>query len=287
MPSASVLHDREAEARSRPGARGRSGSRGRSARTRARAPRPAGRGRCPRRGSRPGAATTRTRAAGRRQSAARSRRGWRRPGASDRRRRAPAPASGPPTSRRDAEVARLRLVAPQRLVGDRGQVDRLAPDAELRLAHPGEVEQVADEPLQPLRLGDDRRGRLVGGQRALVQTFRVAADGGQRRLQLVADREQERLLRLASLGELDRDLVEALGQERELARALHRDGRLVRRRRRGRASPPRRAAPAGRWRGRAGTRSAPRAPRPRPRRRSGPRRAGARQSSSSSPAAGA
>ncbi len=128
---------------------------------------------------------------------------------------------------RHAEVARLALVPTQRLARDRIQIDPLPANAELRLAHAREIEHVADEPLEATRLGDDRRRRLVGGKRSVLQAFRVASDRGQRRLQLVADREQEGALRLACLRELDGHLVEALCQQRQLARALDRDERRL------------------------------------------------------------
>src|SRR6185436_6169724 len=52
------------------------------------------------------------------------------------------------STRLDAEHPRLLLVPLDGRPRDRGQVDRLAPDAELAPVHPRQVEQVADEPLE-------------------------------------------------------------------------------------------------------------------------------------------
>ena len=52
------------------------------------------------------------------------------------------------------------------------------------------------------RLGADDRGAVVRPYRPVADALRVAADGGQRRLELVADREEERLLGLLGLGQL-------------------------------------------------------------------------------------
>ena len=58
------------------------------------------------------------------------------------------------------------------------------------------------------------RAASSGVERALGEPFRVAADRGQRRLQLVADREQEVALGLARRGELLGHLVERLARAR-------------------------------------------------------------------------
>ena len=109
---------------------------------------------------------------------------------------------------RDAEGFRLRPVAGGDVGGDLGQVDLARMDGEVGAVHPGEVEQVADESPEPLGLGGDRLRRLLGADRPVAQRLRVAGDRGQRRLQLVADREQERALRLARPGELLGEVVE-------------------------------------------------------------------------------
>ena len=95
-------------------------------------------------------------------------------------------------------------------------------DAEVGAVHPREVEQVADEPLEPPRLGGDGRRRLPRVDRAVLDRLRVAADRGQRRLQLVADREQEVPLRLLRLPELRGEVVERDGERRDLGGSLDR-----------------------------------------------------------------
>ena len=177
--------------------------------------------------------------------AARSRPGSRRPGAPGRDRPRPSDSS-PSADERDAEVARRGLVPRDRLARDLGEVDRLAPDRELVPVHPREVEQVAHEPLEPPRLEQDRPRCLVGAERPLAEPLGVAADRGQRRLQLVADREQEVPLALARGGELLGHLVEGLRERGELARRPSRAAASASRRRRARGSPRRPAAPAGR-----------------------------------------
>ena len=94
--------------------------------------------------------------------------------------------------------------------------------AEVGPVHAGEVEQVADEPLEPLGLDRDGRGRLARFDRTVVERLGVAADCRQRRLQLVTDREQERPLGLAGACQLLREVVERGGERRELGRALDR-----------------------------------------------------------------
>ena len=59
----------------------------------------------------------------------------------------------------------------------------------------GQREEVGDEPIEPFGLGrDDRRGGGRIGCRAVADGLGVAADGRQRRAQVVADREQELLV---------------------------------------------------------------------------------------------
>ncbi len=90
------------------------------------------------------------------------------------------------------------------------------------LVHPGEVEQVADEPLQPSRLGGDGRRRLARVDRAVLDRLRIAANRGERCLELVADREQEVPLRLLCLPELCGEVVERDGEGRDLGGSLDR-----------------------------------------------------------------
>ena len=247
-----------ARAPSRPGARARSANRGRSARTPARAPRPRGPGPCPRRELDPGAVTIRTEPPA---GVSRSAFSTRFETICSVRSASPIAGAAPAASASSVTPnsrawPRTGATPPARS----RQVDRLAADAELHLVHPRQVEQVADEALQSLRLADDRRRGLLGGQHSFGEALGIAADRSQRRLQLVADREQERPFRLARLRQRDRDLVEALREQRELARPSTGTSGGRSSRSRGRASPRRRAAPAGRSRVRAGTRSARRAP---------------------------
>ena len=72
-------------------------------------------------------------------------------------------------------------------------------------------------------LRDRRRGR-VDLDRPVREPLRVPDHGGERRLQLVTDGEQERALGVAGVLELVRHVVERLGERRELGRALGRDG---------------------------------------------------------------
>ena len=69
----------------------------------------------------------------------------------------------------------------------------------------GEVEDVADEPLEPVGLHGDHVERGVRASRvlddALAQRVDVAADRRQRRPQLVRDRHQEVALELLRLGQ--------------------------------------------------------------------------------------
>ena len=99
------------------------------------------------------------------------------------------------------------------------EVDRLAAHGELGAVHAGQVEQVTDEPLQPARLEADDARRLIGAERAVGEALGVAADRCQRRLQLVAHREQEVALGLARGGQLLGHLVERHRERCELARA--------------------------------------------------------------------
>ena len=88
-------------------------------------------------------------------------------------------------------------MARRHFVRDLQQLDRLAPHVEFVPVHAREVEQVADEPLEAPPLDEDRLRRSLGREGAVGKSFRVTSDRGQRRLQLVADREQEAPFRLA------------------------------------------------------------------------------------------
>ena len=78
--------------------------------------------------------------------------------------------------------------------GDVAQVESLREDREGAAPQSGEVEQVADEPLEPLRLALDHRARAGRLEHAVLQRLGMAPDRGERRLELVADGEEERAL---------------------------------------------------------------------------------------------
>ena len=91
--------------------------------------------------------------------------------------------------------------------------------------HPREVEDVAHEAVEALGLlarswPRPPRTSIVPSRERL----RVAEHRRQRRLQLVADREEERALGVARMLELLGHVVERLGERRELGRALGRHG---------------------------------------------------------------
>ncbi len=109
-------------------------------------------------------------------------------------------------------------VAFDRVARRASEVDRLVADAEVALLETRQVEQVAHQPLEALALERDHRGALVDADRAVAQRLRVAADRGQRRLQLVADGEQERALALAGRLKLRLHVVEGLRQIGDLFR---------------------------------------------------------------------
>ena len=89
----------------------------------------------------------------------------------------------------------------------------------------GEVEHVADEPAEPLRLGGDdlerRLGQLGIGDDAFAQGGDVAADRGQRRAQLVRDGHEEVALALLRLRETGRHLAKALREMTDLVVRRH------------------------------------------------------------------
>ena len=167
------------------------------------------------------------------------------------------PRLGPRCAERDPELARRRLVAADRLTCDLGEIDGLVANRELGPVHASEVEQVADEPLESPRLEPDRAGRLVGTERTVGETFRVAANRGQRRLQLVADREQEVPLGLARSRELLGHLIERQRARRARGSRRWATGHGARRRR-GHGSRRRRGGSAGRSTARRRTRAWPR-----------------------------
>ena len=108
-------------------------------------------------------------------------------------------------------------------------------------AQPGEVEEVADQPLEPMRLALDHLAGAVGRDDAVGEPLGVAADRGQRRLQLVADGEEEGALGILRAVELLRELVEGGRELAQLGRALDRELRPGSRPRPAGGSPRRRA----------------------------------------------
>ena len=93
------------------------------------------------------------------------------------------------TSGRPPRAARTRR--PRRRRGRAARTDR-----ERAATQSGEVEQVADEPLEPPRLALDHRARAGRLEHAVLERLGMAADRGERRLELVADGEEERPLGL-------------------------------------------------------------------------------------------
>ena len=94
--------------------------------------------------------------------------------------------------------------APGGLLEQRLEADLLAHDPELVRLEPGQVEQVADQPVEPAHLlvhGLERLVELVGADHALGDGLDVARDGGERRPQLVGDAHQEVALELVDLAQ--------------------------------------------------------------------------------------
>ncbi len=100
------------------------------------------------------------------------------------------------------------------------QLDFLLVQREAVRLEPREVDEVADEPGEPIRRGADdlergrRRLRIVG--EALPQSRDVAADRGQRRSQLVRDADEEVALVRLGLREPLRHLAEPLREVADL-----------------------------------------------------------------------
>jgi hypothetical protein len=104
----------------------------------------------------------------------------------------------------DAERARLRLVAADRVASHGSKIDGLALDVELDPVQARQLEHVLDEPLEPTGFRGDRLARLLRVDDALVERLGVPADRGERRAQLVGHREQEAPFRGARPLELRR-----------------------------------------------------------------------------------
>ncbi len=107
-----------------------------------------------------------------------------------------------------------------RMIEDAPEVDLLLANGEAMRLELREVEHVADEALEPDRLGRDdveRDPHLIGLRHdPLAQRLDVAADRGKRRPQLVRDRHQEGALELLRLGELGDHAPESIAQLRDL-----------------------------------------------------------------------
>ena len=86
--------------------------------------------------------------------------------------------------------------------GRLAEVDGLLAHRERLAAEPGEVEEIADEALQASRLALDHGGGARPLEHAVLERLGMPADRGQRRLQLVADRQEERPLRVLAPLEL-------------------------------------------------------------------------------------
>ena len=102
--------------------------------------------------------------------------------------------------------------------GHVAEVERLTSDGERASPQTGEIEEIADEPLEPARLAADHcadAGRL---EDPVLERLGMAADRGERCLELVADRQQERPLSLLCALELVREMVEGRCQRRGLSR---------------------------------------------------------------------
>ena len=95
-------------------------------------------------------------------------------------------------------------------------------DVERAAAEAREVEEVADQPLEPVCLPLDHLAGALRRDDAVGEPLGMAADRRQRRLQLVADREQERALGVLRAVELLRELVEGGRELAQLGRALDR-----------------------------------------------------------------
>ena len=129
----------------------------------------------------------------------------------------------------------MRVVdrAPACLVGERrvGAVEQpahvhlLGENGEAVRVQLGEVEHVADEPAELLRLGGDDLERRVGqlgiGDDAFAQGGDMAANRGRGRAQLVRDGHEEVALALLRLRETGRHLAKALREMTDLVVRRH------------------------------------------------------------------
>src|SRR5262245_18599606 len=96
-------------------------------------------------------------------------------------------------------------------------------DDESLLIESGEVDQVCDQTFEASRFDTDHPDRVLGPQHTLVESLRVAADRRERRLQLVAHRQQERALGSTGAGELARHRIERFRETAHLGRPCERE----------------------------------------------------------------
>ena len=105
------------------------------------------------------------------------------------------------------------------LLEQRLEPDLLAHDPELVRLEAGQVEQVADQPVEAAHLlvhGLERLVELVGADHALGDGLDVARDGRERRPQLVRDAHQEVALELVDLAQAVDHALEPGGELAEL-----------------------------------------------------------------------
>ena len=125
---------------------------------------------------------------------------------------------------RDAEGLGLLLIAAGRVVGDLGEVDLRRVDAEGGGIHAREIEQVADQPAEPLGLGGDRRRGVAGGDGAVVERLRVAGDRRSGVFSSWLTESRNAPLGFACAAQLLREIVERAGDRRQLGGALRGTG---------------------------------------------------------------
>ena len=106
------------------------------------------------------------------------------------------------------------------IASDLAQVDGNQHGIERVAAQARQVEEVADQPFEPLRLALDHLSCAVWFDHAVAQSFGVTANRSQRRLQLVADREEKRALRVLSVAKFLGQVVERRGKLPQLHRPV-------------------------------------------------------------------
>ena len=126
----------------------------------------------------------------------------------------------------DPALARLLVERRVRALDELLHVDLLGVQREAARIELRQVEDVADEPREPFRLGGDDVQREVARVGVLDQPLAergdVASNRRQRRAQLVRHRHEEVPLELLGLAEPSRHVPEALRQVADLASTRHR-----------------------------------------------------------------